>query len=302
MTRFLCATAARERLDPLIGTTAPARRWLLVEYGAPWGHAALDSGVLAGPVGAALHRSALDTGSRVLLIRRSGRRGVGGRRSWFLVENGGGTRCGTWEDPVELLAPAGQLAAPVVPDQATPPGPVVPLLLVCTHGLHDVCCAVRGRPVAAALARRWPEQTWECSHLGGDRFAASLLVVPDGTCYGYLDADSAPGVVERHLEGVVDLPHLRGFAGYSPVVQTALAAVLEGQDGQGPQYLRPVAVNSAGVDAWRVTVRHPVEPEGDVEVEVLVTRSVRPPAQLTCSAEGDSAAYVHRAVWVRPVA
>jgi len=25
-----------------------------------------------------------------------------------------------------------------------------PLYLVCTHGTHDVCCAVRGRPVAAA--------------------------------------------------------------------------------------------------------------------------------------------------------
>ena len=57
----------------------------------------------------------------------------------------------------------------IVPSPALEPEP---MLLVCTHGVHDTCCAVRGRPVAAALARRWPEATWECSHVGGDRFAA----------------------------------------------------------------------------------------------------------------------------------
>ena len=36
-----------------------------------------------------------------------------------------------------------------------------PLFLVCTHGRHDRCCALRGRPVAAALAARHPAH-----HLG----------------------------------------------------------------------------------------------------------------------------------------
>jgi hypothetical protein len=50
-----------------------------------------------------------------------------------------------------------------------------PIYLVCTHGRHDACCAVRGRPVAAALAAAYPERTWECSHIGGDRFAANVV-------------------------------------------------------------------------------------------------------------------------------
>ena len=49
------------------------------------------------------------------------------------------------------------------------------LLLVCTHGRHDACCAERGRPFAAALAQVAPEETWEVSHIGGDRFAANVL-------------------------------------------------------------------------------------------------------------------------------
>ena len=66
-----------------------------------------------------------------------------------------------------------------------------PILLVCTHGVHDTCCALRGRPVAAALAARWPGQVWECSHVGGDRFAPNVVVLPDGFYYGNLDPETA---------------------------------------------------------------------------------------------------------------
>ena len=55
-----------------------------------------------------------------------------------------------------------------------------PLVAVCAHGKHDQCCAVRGRSATAAIAAQYPELTWECSHLGGDRFAAAMLVLPEG--------------------------------------------------------------------------------------------------------------------------
>ncbi|MGH9133007.1 MAG: sucrase ferredoxin, partial [Ilumatobacteraceae bacterium] len=63
--------------------------------------------------------------------------------------------------------------------------------------------------------------TWECSHLGGDRFAGNLLVLPDGLTYGRLDADSGPGVAAEHLDGRLDLAHLRGRAGYGFATQAA---------------------------------------------------------------------------------
>ena len=85
-----------------------------------------------------------------------------------------------------------------------------PLLLVCTHGRHDACCAERGRPLAAALAARWPAYTWECSHLGGDRFAANLLTMPDAHCYGRLTPEQGLDVVADHLGGLLTLHHHRG--------------------------------------------------------------------------------------------
>ena len=63
-----------------------------------------------------------------------------------------------------------------------------PLVAVCAHGRHDQCCAVRGRSACGAIADEYPEYTWECSHLGGDRFAATMLILPEGLCYGRVDS------------------------------------------------------------------------------------------------------------------
>ena len=86
-----------------------------------------------------------------------------------------------------------------------------PLIAVCTHGRHDACCAERGRPVALALAAsRHADAVWECSHIGGDRFAGNLLVLPRGLYYGRVDPDSALELADAAVDGRVALDHLRG--------------------------------------------------------------------------------------------
>jgi hypothetical protein len=292
--RFFCATAARQRDDPLIGTAAPARRWLLVEYAAAWAPHSLDSGRLAGTVAGALQQAVMETGGRVLLIRRPGRRQVATRQVWGVLDHDGPQQWGSWSDAEDLLEAARTFRAGpgshVDPEDATATS-AKPLLLVCTHGLHDTCCAMRGRPVAAALAAHWPEQTWECTHIGGDRFAASIVVVPDGTYYGRLDAESAPGVVRSHLEGAVDLDHLRGFASEPPLVQAAMAEVLRRHGPGNLAQLRVLSVTTDGSHAWRVVIRMQGTTTHDVETHV--TRTTRPPARLTCAAQGSSTAYAY---------
>ena len=61
------------------------------------------------------------------------------------------------------------------------------LFCVCTHGKHDACCAEKGRPIAGALSAAYPEETWEVSHIGGDRFAGNALVLPYGLYLGRLE-------------------------------------------------------------------------------------------------------------------
>jgi hypothetical protein len=93
--------------------------------------------------------------------------------------------------------------------------------LVCTNGARDQCCAIRGPAVAQALERVRPGQVYECSHLGGHRFAANVLVLPDGLCFGRLDARTAPRLVEELEAGRLPLEHLRGRTSYEPEQQAA---------------------------------------------------------------------------------
>ena len=100
-----------------------------------------------------------------------------------------------------------------------------PLFGVCTHGRHDACCAERGRPVAAALTASHPAETWEISHMGGDRLAANMVVLPEGLYYGRMDPGTAPQVASLHEEGRVDLARLRGRSPYPMHVQYAEIAL-----------------------------------------------------------------------------
>ncbi|HEX7311179.1 MAG TPA: sucrase ferredoxin [Gaiellaceae bacterium] len=93
--------------------------------------------------------------------------------------------------------------------------------LVCTNGARDPCCAIRGPAVAQVLARARPGQVYECSHLGGHRFAANVLVLPDGLCFGRLDARSAPGLADELDAGRLPLEHLRGRTAFEPEQQAA---------------------------------------------------------------------------------
>jgi hypothetical protein len=295
MTTPRCSTSARQRGDPLVGTAAPATRWLLVEHPGGWAPAALDSDGISPDMADRLHRAALSVRGRVVLVRRPVERGAGARRGarrrWGVVDLDGRQQWGTWTDSDDLRAALAVLVEGPA-DRSHEPGPAglpTPLLLVCTHGRHDVCCAVRGRPVALALAARWPDQAWECTHIGGDRFAANVLVVPDGTVYGSLDPESAVDVLERHLLGTVDTEHLRGFSAHPPPVQAALAAVLRAHGPAAVGDVRPGAVQTTA-DDWRVEVLGAGEVPARTEVTVHRTR--QPAARLTCRAESDASAFV----------
>jgi hypothetical protein len=60
------------------------------------------------------------------------------------------------------------------------------------------------------MARSHPEHTWECSHIGGDRFAGNLVILPEGLYYGRVNAASGPRIAAAYESGRLDLEHLRG--------------------------------------------------------------------------------------------
>jgi hypothetical protein len=94
-----------------------------------------------------------------------------------------------------------------------------PLLLVCAHGRRDVCCARLGGPLARRLARTWPAEVWETTHVGGHRFAANLVILPHGLYYGPVAGASAERAVAAYQRGEVALDRYRGRAGQPGPVQ-----------------------------------------------------------------------------------
>ena len=214
-----CSDSALRRGDPLAGSSARGLRWLMVEVPGPWGRSALleSPAVLSPEVGRAIARRAEAADFRVTAIRRPGRRSSPPRWRWAIADARPGQeqlRWGEASDPREYLE------IPLDAEAGTPSAD--PLVAVCTHGKHDQCCAVRGRQAAQRIAQRYPEWTWECSHLGGDRFAATMIILPHGLYYGRVDSAADPAdIVTRYTQGRVDEHHLRGRSSYPAQVQAA---------------------------------------------------------------------------------
>jgi len=221
---FRCAVDSSGRPDDLAGTASTVRAFLLVEEPGPWGVDALTDSRLT--VGTALRDTARAARVRPLLVRREGRSSVeSGRRVFAAYADPVRPWLETTvvhrdEDLLELdLAALGRGESPgLAPTD-------VPLFTVCTHGRHDTCCAERGRPVCAALAAAHPEEAWQVSHIGGDRFAGNLLVLPHGLYYGRIDPAAGLAVAGAHLSGHLDLDHLRGRSGWAMPVQAAEIAL-----------------------------------------------------------------------------
>jgi hypothetical protein len=267
----------------MFATAPPAARFLLVEVPGPWGRSAPSDSRLDHYSSGRLADRALRAGVRILLVRRPGRHAQPPQdapRAWALADTRDGrssVRWGAWRHEHELLevdlGPSGR------PDADRAGGPQH-LALVCTQGRHDLCCAVRGRPVALELARAAPLwDVWECSHVGGDRFAANLLLLPSGEMFGGLDPASAVAALQAFDAGLLDLPHHRGRVGRSAVEQAALHHVADAARMRERGILR-VDRLTGDDPAWTAEVVG-----GGRRWQVLVVARWATAASLTCSAD-----------------
>ena len=293
---FRCATASLDREEDLLGSASTVRAFLLVENAGPWGVEAMRDARLPEPVKDGLRRRAARTGVRVLLIRRhrGGPTGTGLRVFAAYADPADPWLETTTVDAPEALLELdleslGRGARPGL----TPAG--TSLFCVCTHGRHDTCCAELGRPTANALARSHPEQTWDVSHIGGDRFAANVLVLPEGLYYGRVTAADAPALAARHLEGHLDLDLLRGRSGFGFPVQVAEVAARRAAGETRTGAVRLVTATRSGPDTAVV-----LDVAGRA-YDVLVRRATGGPAhQLTCKARRPEPVPSYDVVHVRP--
>lgn len=270
-----------------VGTAVDAPFWLLVGHPGPWPRKAIDAAPLA-EVAEELTAQLDRVGARLQLVRRHGRpeqpQGPERLREQddlleaddpapvFLVDvRRGLVGRSTWRTPQDLVALAGRFDD--LPDPSEEP-----LFLVCTHARKDMCCAIDGRLVAAVLDDLLPGAVWETTHLGGDRFAGNLAILPEGSVYGRLGGDSAPQVVLDHLDGRIDLDRWRGRSSWSPMAQVAVHDVLRSESSARLPDVPDPVVTEVDTDRWHVDVE-----AAGAHHRREVTRTMSEAHQLTCS-------------------
>lgn len=230
-----CARESATLGDPLAGSAAHAERNLLLSWPrAKWRRSLRQANDMPEAVNARLEAIA-ESGRRVNLIHRRDQ-SPARHRLYLMPEN---RRYEVPRDALPAFLAALQEGESLARwEIAPPPGP---LLLCCTHGKKDKCCAKFGyatyRALAAAVADRGlPFEVWESTHLGGCRLAASAVVFPALRKYGRIgDADVVP-LLESEAANRPYLPCYRGDSRLSPLQQCAQVAALEWLAGQG---LRP---------------------------------------------------------------
>ena len=278
--RPLCADISSEAAEPLHATASRIDHWLLVEYTGLWSRDVLAGSSLPAAVKATLREQlAALPHARLLFIRRPERRASERRRVYVVRSKeretaAWGCEIGDYAElatiDLEAVFDGGGGVATAVPH---------PLLVVCTHGKRDRCCARYGRPLYERV-REWVNEdwVWQSTHLGGDRFAGNLVCLPEGLYFGRVGADAWP-LLDEYLAGRILLERYRGRSSHPFPAQAAERAVRETTGLTGVGEVTVESTSSAGDAAWRVRVvaggrRH--------DVDVRLHRG--PLTYLTCDA------------------
>lgn len=213
--RFVCSDASEQRTEGVTATASQVRAWLLVEVHGAWGLGAIAESHLGAHLPEGWKADLQRRGIRPICIRPAvrGTDAETARVYFVIAGRPGRTEGRTWARTLPTLSAVRHVTDDLRVDRE-PEGwerHDERLVLVCTNGKHDQCCANRGRPVVRHLrGTRWVDQVWECSHIGGDRFAANLLVLPDSLYFGRMEPDEAEALLDDHAEGQISLEWYRG--------------------------------------------------------------------------------------------
>jgi hypothetical protein len=216
-----CAEVSLENGESLAATASRVDHWILIEYRGLWGHDALAASGLSKEVKAHLSEQRdARRNTKLLFLRRPHRRDHPTLAVFWGSSAGAAPRLYHAEIEAydELLGLDVTAAGRVLIDH--------PLLVVCTHGKHDRCCARYGRPLYKALEEQAEDDwVWQASHVGGDRFAGNVVVLPEGLYFGRVEPGDAWSLLDEYLAGRLDLDRYRGRSAHTFSEQAAEIAI-----------------------------------------------------------------------------
>jgi len=286
----LCSLVSRAAGDDPAGSATPFHAYLGVEVRPPWRNDVAESPRFPGGLWDAVQKAwsagaisrftglmpephhSREGHTRVLLMRRL----APGPFALY--------------DRTEYLLPDAELV-PLVEALARPedlarfesyrePGTGVRDFLVCTHGSRDACCGKFGYPVYEALLTHAASdpglRVWRTSHMGGHRFAPTLIEFPEGRYWGHLEPEAAGALARRDVPFSDLRAHYRGWAGLeSKFEQIAEREILTREGWGWTVYPKEGRILSVSEDEDRAEVRIDYErPDGSAGAyEALVVAS-----------------------------
>lgn len=215
----LMSSAAREHL---YGTALEVRNWFLLEYPGAWKKDALAESSLPEEVKERLGGFCSSFGeSRIQLIGSGGRFRDGKIGFYYASSSEFSPKLyrfdlGRYDDLLDLdiakLAETGEIERFASGEK---------LVLVCTHGARDGCCTALGSPVFREISARGGISAWRTTHVGAHRFAANLVMLPEGIYYGRVTPENLDEVLSSHLRGEIFLDCYRGRSCFSQTSQVS---------------------------------------------------------------------------------
>jgi hypothetical protein len=255
--RELCADASGAAHEDLAATASRVDHWVLVEYRGYWDRDVLGGSLLSQALKEHLRDQLGQLGhSRLLFVKRPERRSQKRRMLFVGSSRPGEERFYALEfDHHDDLIDYDFASALLGGD--TPGVPVEhPLFVVCTHGKRDRCCAKYGRPLYDQLKGKVdPQWVWQSTHVGGDRFAGNVVLLPEGLFFGRVGEEGLDPILDDYFEGRVNLERFRGRSSYTFPVQAAELAVREKTGLAGVHDVELVRVSREDEERWLVTLR-----------------------------------------------
>lgn len=131
------------------------------------------------------------------------------------------------------------------------------LAFVCCHGKRDRCCAYWGNRLHNEISAGAPTIPFlKCSHLGGDRFAPTVIFFPSGNMYGALSGADVAHVGEREQSGHFSAEKYRGRVFDDREMQLARYAVAINKGDFASESAIQIVHRSTSNERLLVTVDH----------------------------------------------
>ncbi len=190
---FFCSAASRYFKEQLAGTAANAGAFILIEHANPFPEkiieAHFDKDWLRN-----IQQLAKSLKGKVLLIRNKKSNFKDCKVSFVDCKAGRYFTIQTTVDKISSIKLSDHIASVDTQWQTDP------FFVICTNGKKDKCCAKFGFPVFKFFESFNADvNVWECTHVGGDRFAANVIAMPFGIYYGHVAVEDVGHIMVRTL-------------------------------------------------------------------------------------------------------